>query len=135
VFAGAAIFALHGTATNWIWIETDQTASLPTEGTRITPAWVGKPTIPGRPTYTQPATPGTYLPKIRGGNNTFTLTNSSFIRVIGLEFTTTSGTSVSNVTAGTTSDHIILTAFSVMAGTLQHGKTRTAWLGALAGPG
>jgi hypothetical protein len=24
VFAGAAISGLHGTATNWIWIETDQ---------------------------------------------------------------------------------------------------------------
>lgn len=82
---------------HWIWIESDMLAQLPPEGSRISPAWIGVPSLPGRPSYAQPAVAGIYMPKIVAGswnsvtlgftsNTSATGAVSSYVRFIGIEF-------------------------------------------------
>jgi len=88
------------TSANWIIVETDQVSGLPAQGTRISPGWVGISSLPGRPSYNQPASPGVYLPKLINSNtNQQTLVctaGMSHWRFIGLEITTGGGTQVQN---------------------------------------
>lgn len=48
----------------WIWVESTDVGLLPPPGTRISPAWAGVTSLPGRPSYIQPAIPGIYVPFI-----------------------------------------------------------------------
>lgn len=107
------------TKANWIWIETDQVGSLPQEGSRITPAWTGKASLPGRPAYAQPATAGIYLPKLISTGTSAALTCSTganFYRLIGLELTTTAGQTPVDVVTCNNADHIIFDRVVVHAG-------------------
>lgn len=86
-----------GDLRGWITVETFAVASLPAPGTRISPAWAGQASIPGRPSYAQPAVSGVYMPMIRcvpnGPNTCQPLTTpvssaaASGWRFIGIEFT------------------------------------------------
>jgi len=54
-------------ADNWNIVESDmvEDSHFPPEGNRITPCWVGKPSLTGRPAYQCPAGgPAVYLPKL-----------------------------------------------------------------------
>jgi hypothetical protein len=111
---------------NYIWIESDQMAGLPAEGTRVSPAFTGIPSLHvacplpetspevtecGRPAYTQPAVAGVYMPKIIGNaNKVITITaGSSSIRLMGLEVTSTSGAVLNgDMIQSTGTDHVIL---------------------------
>jgi len=46
----------------WIWVMTKDYSSIPNPGTRITPAYAGQTSLPGRPSFPGPATPGIYVP-------------------------------------------------------------------------
>lgn len=83
--------AAAGNASNWITVTTDQSASLPPEGSRITPAWAGVTSLPSRPSYAQPATAGIYMPQIDTTNNwviQFQPT-AAYWRFIGIEISCT----------------------------------------------
>jgi hypothetical protein len=56
--------AVQCNSTHWNWFQCGSLSNLPPEGTRITPAWAGIASLPGRPGYLQPGTPGTYTCKI-----------------------------------------------------------------------
>jgi hypothetical protein len=88
--------AAVGNASNWITVRTSGVASLPAEGTRLTPAWGGVTTLTGRPAYGQPAVAGNYLPKIISSNNanpTISVqATAAYWRFIGLEPTSVANT-------------------------------------------
>lgn len=113
---------------NWITIESDlaTNANFPAEGTRITPAWVGQTSLPGRPTYAQPAVAGVYLPKlISTGNNSVMncASGANFYRIIGLEFTSQPASKVGQLvdcSAGPV-DHIIFDRV------LSHASNSSTW--------
>ncbi len=124
IFAGANI-TTSGTASNWIIYESDLIASCPAEGSRVSPAYVGITSLPGRPNYSQPGTAGIYMPKIRGGNNTITLASGvHHLRFICLEITSTNGTSISNIVTQTNNDHIIWDRISIHGGDSATGQDR-----------
>ncbi len=124
VFAGASI-TTSGSSTNWIIYESDLIANCPAEGTRISPAWAGVASLPGRPPYNQPATPGIYMPKIRGGNNLIVLAaNVHHVRFMCLEITTTNGTSVSNIISQTNNNHIVYDRIDIHGGDSPNGQDR-----------
>lgn len=77
---------------HYITIRTDTPDSrLPPEGTRITPAWAGVASLPGRPAYAQPAggpakLMATFLVKKPSGSNV-----GDHYRFIGIEWTAPTG--------------------------------------------
>lgn len=91
VYSGQLIFpATACPAGQWITVTTDKTANLPAEGSRITPAWTGKGSLPARPSYSQPSSPGTYLPLLINSGPVITFTaGAARWRLIGLEVTST----------------------------------------------
>ncbi len=116
-YAGNLTFpALACPANNWVIVESDHLASLPAEGTRVTPCHVNAPSIPNRPVYSC-TSPGYFLPKIIGdsGSNYSVAILSmpsgmSHWRLIGLAITDLPGEpNISNgfVQMGM-SDHVIL---------------------------
>jgi hypothetical protein len=127
------------TAANWIWIETDQVAGIPIEGARISPGFMGIPSLHlacplpetspevtecGRPPYSEPAVAGVYVPKIVGSGNKVITVNAGakFIRFIGLEVTNAFGTTVNgDMIQATGTDHII---FDRIIG---HGGNSSTW--------
>lgn len=107
------------TASNWIIVETDQIAAsgMAPEGTRITPAYAGIPSLPGRPAYGQPTTAGIYLPKLINNGRVINCTaNASHWRFIGLEVTTTTGTSTADAITCTTVNNFIWDRILIHAG-------------------
>ncbi len=104
---------------HYITIRTDQVSALPPEGTRISPAWAGVTSLPGRPAFSQPTTAGIYLPKIMrnaSGSSVFDGSAGAFYRLIGLEATVDCTQTTLNYgtlfalssTSATTGNHIIL---------------------------
>jgi hypothetical protein len=93
------------TASTWNWVTTDQYTGLPPAGQRITPAWIGVPSLAGYPAYAQPAVAGTYVPKLATKNiNTGALGwcgSAAYWRFMGLEITSDIGTSDSAWLIGT----------------------------------
>lgn len=84
-----------GDPAGWPWVSTKAYSSLPPPGTRITPAWAGQTSVPGRPPYAQPSAAGIYVPFIRchdTGNECAGLktpkssAGGSGWRFVGLEF-------------------------------------------------
>jgi hypothetical protein len=113
-------------AGQWITIRTDQVASLPPEGTRISPAWVGTASLAGYPPYNQPGTPGIYLPKLINNVTNQSTINcgvaSSRWRFIGLEVTSTGGVNVQNsMISCLGTDHMIFDRMLV------HGGNNATW--------
>jgi hypothetical protein len=107
---------------HWIRVTTDQFSGLPAEGSRITPGWAGVASIPGRPAYAQPATPGAYLPKLINNNTVIKCTaGASHWRFIGLELTTTTGIAVTDTAQCPGADHFIWDRV------LPHGGNSPTW--------
>ncbi|MGB9265819.1 MAG: hypothetical protein WCB56_10230, partial [Terriglobales bacterium] len=76
-------------ASHYITIRTDTPDSkLPPEGTRISPAWAGVPSLPGRPAFAQPAGGAAKLmPTILVKRNAGVVVGDH-VRFIGIEWTT-----------------------------------------------
>lgn len=94
VFAGCQVVPVTvGDANHWITVRTDQLSNLPPEGSRISPAWSGIASMTGYPSYAQPASPGTYLPKIVNSSSVVSCGSNApaYWRWIGVEMTTTAG--------------------------------------------
>jgi len=128
-YSGFTLPAKSCTASNWIIIETDKinAAGMAPEGTRITPAYVGIPSLPGRPPYGQPSTgAGIFLPKIICGasNCIDRATNANFYRLIGLEVTTNSGVTVTDITRTTNTDNITWDRILIHGGNSATGQSR-----------
>lgn len=98
---------------NWVYVQTSAVASLPAEGARYSvavngktvylpqfgPCYAGVASLPGRPAFNCPGTPGTYTAKIVTPDGAAPLvfqTGTSAWRFIGLEITRTSGTGFTN---------------------------------------
>ena len=126
VYAGYTLPAKSCNASNWIIIRNDQFASLPSEGSRISPAWAGIPSLPGRPAYAQPATAGIYVPKIRcaTANCIDRASGANFYRLIGQEVTTASGTTIADVTRTTNTDNIIWDRMIIHGGDSATGQSK-----------
>ena len=85
-------------ATHYITVRTSGFASLPAEGTRLTPCSAGVASLPGRPAYPCPA-PANHMAKLVSGTAVGQTTNaavklsanSAYIRFIGIEFTRSLG--------------------------------------------
>lgn len=114
-----------GNASNWITVETDQVASLPSEGSRATPAWVGITSLPARPAFAQPAIAGIYMPKIRTNNNWTIQTQSTaaYWRFIGIEITSLSTGNYSQLVQSTGANHIIWDRVYVHGGDSSVGQS------------
>jgi hypothetical protein len=93
---------------HYITIRTDTPDSkLPPEGTRISPAWAGVASLPGRPPFAQP--PGgaaklmaTLLVKRNAG-----AVAGDHVRFIGIEWTTRADTAINRIVSTEHGDHII----------------------------
>jgi Bacterial Ig-like domain (group 2) len=108
--------------TQWITVETDKIADLPAEGSRISPAWVGITSLPGRPAYAQPGTPGMYLPKLIASTTVMKITaGAKGWRFIGIEFTTTAGTNIFDTITANNVDSIIFDRVLI------HGGNSSTW--------
>jgi hypothetical protein len=84
----------NGTAQQWITIKT-ASALLPSENVRVSPAFAGIVSLPNRPAYAQPTSGAAKLmPTIILNGQNASLTGGSFVRLIGLEVTRTSGTGI-----------------------------------------
>lgn len=84
---------------HWITVTTTGFASLPAEGTRITPCYAGLASLPGRPAYSCP-TPQNVMAKITTqfnfGPAIDFAAGANHYRFIGLEFTRTTGAGGAN---------------------------------------
>lgn len=93
------------TSSTWNWVTTDQFSSLPPEGSRITPAWTGTGSLPGYPSYGQPAVAGVYVPRLDTSSiNAMPLSwcgSAAYWRFMGLEITTVAGVGGSTWVVGT----------------------------------
>lgn len=117
------------TSANWIWIETDQinATGMAAPGTRITPAWVGIGSLPGRPAYAQPSNgAGIFLPKIlcSSSNCIDRTSGAKFYRIIGLEITSIAGTTIADLTRTTNTDNIIWDRVLIHGGNSSTGQSR-----------
>jgi len=115
-FSGNFTFpALACDSAHWITIETSGIASLPAEGTRISPCYAGVNSLPGRPAFACPGTAGNYMAKLVTSVNTPALSflsGTSRVRFIGLEITRSSGSGYNALLVkpgniGANIDHII----------------------------
>jgi hypothetical protein len=82
-------------------------SKLPPEGTRISPAWGGAPSLPGRPPFAQPAGGPAKLLAILVARRPEGVTVGNHIRFIGIEWTTLAGTSIGRIVTVEHSDHVI----------------------------
>src|SRR2546425_12743047 len=103
---------------HWITIRTSALASLPAEGTRITPCYAGVSSLPGRPSFHCSSTQRV-LPKIIYPYSSVTSSGpiglapaANHYRLIGLEITraakTTSMTALVTVRSQGTANHIVI---------------------------
>ena len=95
-------------ASHYITIRTDTPDSkLPPEGTRISPAWAGVPSLPGRPAFAQPAGGAAKLmPTILVKRNAGVVVGDH-VRFIGIEWTTRADTPVNRMISTEHGDHIV----------------------------
>lgn len=118
--------AAGGSSTNWYYITTDSLSNMPAEGTRITPAWAGL-TLIGRPAYLQPGTAGIYIPKLLCSGNfciQFQAT-AGFWVVRGLEITSPSGTSASQLIQGIQGwNHVVIVQNVIHGGNSPTGQSK-----------
>jgi len=94
---------------HYITVRTDTPDSkLPPEGTRISPAWAGVASLPGRPPFAQPSRGpaklmATILVKRPSG-----VVLGDHVRFIGIEWTTDPEANIGRLVSAEHSDHIIL---------------------------
>jgi hypothetical protein len=93
---------------HYITVRTDTPDSkLPPEGTRISPAWGGVASLPGRPPFAQPAggpakLMATFVVKRPGG-----AVVGDHVRFIGIEWTTDPSANINRIVSAEHADHVI----------------------------
>ncbi len=104
-------------AAHYITIRTDTPDSkLPPEGSRISPAWAGIASLPGRPQFAQPAGgPGKLLATIMVKQNTGVVVGDH-VRFLGIEWTTRADTPVTRMISTEHGERIIFDRNYIHAG-------------------
>ena len=93
---------------HYITIRTDTPDSkLPPEGTRISPAWAGVASLPGRPPFAQPAGGAAKLMATIVVKRNAGAVAGDHVRFIGIEWTTRAETGVNRIVSTEHGDHII----------------------------
>ena len=93
---------------HYITVRTDTADSkLPPEGTRISPAWAGVASLPGRPTFAQPAGGPAKLLATIVTRRPAGVAVGDHIRFIGIEWTTAADADISRMVTAEHADHII----------------------------
>ena len=93
---------------HYLTIRTDTPdAKLPPEGTRISPAWAGVSSLPGRPQYAQPAGGAAKLLATIVVKRPSGAVPGDHVRFIGIEWTTSPEANIGRIISGEHSDHII----------------------------
>jgi hypothetical protein len=93
---------------HYITVRTDTPdLKLPSEGTRISPAWAGLASLAGRPPFAQPAGGPARLLATIVVRRPAGVTVGDHLRFIGIEWTTAPDTDISLLVAARHSDHII----------------------------
>src|SRR6266404_1032164 len=91
-----------------ITVRTDTPDSkLPTEGTRISPAWAGVASLPGRPPFAQPSGGPAKLLATLVVRRPSGAVVGDHIRFIGIEWSTAPNTDVGRIVAAEHTDHVI----------------------------
>jgi hypothetical protein len=94
---------------HYITIRTDTPDSkLPAEGTRITPAWAGVASLPGRPQYAQPAGGAAKLMATLLVTRPPGAVVGDHVRFIGIEWTSDPAMNIARLVSGDGADHVIL---------------------------
>lgn len=114
LLSAGAVFEVHDLPSkkcddqHYITVRTDTPdAKLPPEGTRISPAWAGVASLPGRPPYAQPSGgPAKLLATlvVRKPDGTSV---GDHIRFIGIEWTTPADANIARIATAEHSDHVI----------------------------
>jgi hypothetical protein len=93
---------------HYITVRTDTPdAKLPAEGTRISPAWGGVASLPGRPPFAQPSGGPAKLLATVVVRRPSGATVGDHIRFIGIEWTTAPGADIARIATAEHSDHVI----------------------------
>src|SRR5260221_1188775 len=93
---------------HYITVRTDTPDSkLPPEGTRISPAWAGVASLPGRPPFAQPAGGPAKLLAPLGTRRPEGASVGDHVRFIGIEWTTAPEANISRVATAEHANHII----------------------------
>src|ERR1700674_400823 len=93
---------------HYITVRTDTPDSkLPPEGTRISPAWGGIASLPGRPPFAQPSGGPAKLLVTIVVRRPSGAAIGDHVRFIGLEWTTPPGADIGRIVAAEHSDHVI----------------------------
>jgi hypothetical protein len=93
---------------HYITVRTDTPDSrLPPEGSRISPAWAGVPSLPGRPTFAQPAGGPAKLLATIVVKRPSGVPVGDHIRFIGIEWTTATDADLGRMVTAEHGDHII----------------------------
>jgi len=122
-------------ADNWNIVESDMAddAHFPAEGTRVTPCWVGKASLAGRPPYQCPAGgPAVYLPKLisrpapphNEGRVIIVDPTAKYWRFIGLELATPDDFPSVPTVVKSAGDHIIFDRMVIHGGDSPTGQNR-----------
>jgi hypothetical protein len=94
---------------HYITIRTDTPDSkLPAEGTRITPAWAGVASLPGRPPFAQPAGGPAKLMATLVVTGPSVAVPGDYIRFIGIEWTSDPAMNIGRLVGADGADHLIL---------------------------
>ncbi|MGA7687025.1 MAG: hypothetical protein WCC32_14620 [Terriglobales bacterium] len=102
---------------HYITIRTDTPDSkLPSEGTRISPAWAGVASLPGRPAFAQPAGGAANLLATIIVKPNVGVAVGDHLRFIGIEWATAPGEPISRMIYTDHSDHIIFDRNYIHAG-------------------
>jgi hypothetical protein len=93
---------------HYITVRTDTPDSkLPPEGMRISPAWGGVASLPGRPPFAQPSGGPAQLFATLVVRRPSGATVGDHVRFIGIEWTTTPGANIGRIVTAEHSDHVI----------------------------
>jgi hypothetical protein len=93
---------------HYITVRTDTPdAQLPPEGTRISPAWAGVASLPGRPAFAQPSGGPAKLMATLNVRRPSGATVGDHIRFIGIEWTTSADANIARIAAVEHSNHVI----------------------------
>jgi hypothetical protein len=93
---------------HYITVRTDTPDSkLPPEGTRISPAWAGVASLPGRPSFAQPTGGAAKLMATIVVRRPSGVVTGDHIRFVGIEWTTTPETDIGRMASAEHGDHVI----------------------------
>jgi hypothetical protein len=93
---------------HYITVRTDTPDSkLPPEGSRVSPAWAGIASLPGRPPFAQPQGGSAKLLATLVVKRSDGLSVGDHIRFIGIEWTTPANANIARIATAEHSDHII----------------------------